>query len=369
MSDLDEFRRMNFFTGFFTTAEDWNQGQVYHLAKRRLHNRGLHTPGVLRGVGDDLRVEAADGLDVRVLSGVALDGQGNEICLAQPRTLSLNPPDTVSQLFYVTIEYGEQQVEYVENVETPQYSGHTRVAEIPILRITSARPDNQTSLELARIDLQSGVTEIAYPADPENPGGNEIDRRYVVWAGSVSVVEEWLPAGDREELVLLMQDKRRDFAALEIRFPVPSAGDVRHAAVTVEMLARTDALRPEHLPDTLAALAAIEQDAGQELGQAYPAMVTMPQYQAYQIAVDGLLTALQEGQGIEALLNHQHQISDAARELSEVVLQPPSAVVANREDLSLIRTTQEETTVELDADGSEAYGEREIVEYHWEKTA
>ena len=36
-----EFKRLNFFTGFFTTAADWTDGETYHLEKRRLHNRAL----------------------------------------------------------------------------------------------------------------------------------------------------------------------------------------------------------------------------------------------------------------------------------------------------------------------------------------
>lgn len=47
MSMDTAFQRLNFFTGFFTTADDWNQGQEYHLEKRKLHNRGLHTAGVI----------------------------------------------------------------------------------------------------------------------------------------------------------------------------------------------------------------------------------------------------------------------------------------------------------------------------------
>ena len=31
------FKRLNFFKGFFTTAEDWEQGQHYHVEKRKLH--------------------------------------------------------------------------------------------------------------------------------------------------------------------------------------------------------------------------------------------------------------------------------------------------------------------------------------------
>ena len=47
MAEQANFKRINFFEGFFTTDEDWNAAEGYHLEKRRLHNRVLHTPGVV----------------------------------------------------------------------------------------------------------------------------------------------------------------------------------------------------------------------------------------------------------------------------------------------------------------------------------
>src|SRR2546423_9734329 len=47
MAEQANFKRINFFEGFFTTDEDWNAAEAYHLEKRRLHNCVLHTPGVV----------------------------------------------------------------------------------------------------------------------------------------------------------------------------------------------------------------------------------------------------------------------------------------------------------------------------------
>src|SRR3979411_2197830 len=58
MAEQANFKRINFFEGFFTTGEDWNAAEAYHLEKRRLHNRVLHTPGVVPVVGGGLRVMA-----------------------------------------------------------------------------------------------------------------------------------------------------------------------------------------------------------------------------------------------------------------------------------------------------------------------
>lgn len=369
MADLAEFKRLNFFTGFFTTARDWTDGQDYHLAKRRLHNRGLHTPGVIRGEAQELRVEAVEGaqpgrLEVRVLPGAALDGAGNDIYLGQARSIAIDPGAyTLPQLVYITINYDERPADYVENVEAKQYSGHTRTEESPRLEVTTTHPDNQTRLELARIDLQPGVTRISNPEDPANPRGNEIDRRQVVWAGSVVVAEpERLSTAMLERLILLMGRTRRDFAALAGRFPVPSAGDVRHAALTVEILGRIGRLVDERLPDVLAALAVTEQDAGQEIGAASPVVTTMPEFQAYQTAVADLRRALREGQGLDTLLNRQDAVAEAARELSEVVVEPP---VASAGPDHAATTTGDEATVTLDATGSQAFGGRQIVRYGW----
>ena len=66
----------------------------------------------------------------------------------------------------------------------------------PHLRITTRKPDNRTWLELARINLQPGVTEISDPADPDNPGGNQINQNHVLSAGAVGVVEATDDGGD-----------------------------------------------------------------------------------------------------------------------------------------------------------------------------
>ena len=45
MAEQANFKRINFFEGFYTTDEHWNAGEAYHLEKSRIHNRVLHDPG------------------------------------------------------------------------------------------------------------------------------------------------------------------------------------------------------------------------------------------------------------------------------------------------------------------------------------
>ncbi|MBN1812232.1 MAG: hypothetical protein JXA14_10385 [Anaerolineae bacterium] len=367
MTDFPVFKRMRFFTGFFTTAEDWTDGQDYFREKQKLHNRGLHIPGIIAGLGV-VKAEAGD-FKVEVQPGAALDGLGNEFHLPTSTTLDVEVPTDLSEpkSVFIAIKYGEVETDYVENVEAPQYKGHTRVAEMPVLKASQEIPDNETWMELARIRLVAGVTKISNAVDSDAPGDNEINLRNVMRAGSVGLTEPGLSTAMVERVIVTMQAKRRAFAALAARFPVPSAGDVRQAALTVEILARIDALPPEQSADVMPAIAAAEQDVWQEIGTAYPGLVGFPQFEAYQDAVTALLAALQGSAGLGDLLTLQEQVAAAARELSEIVLQEPIADTGVEGGATTVVTTGDEATVTLDASDSEAFGEREIVKYIWDK--
>ena len=54
------FKRINFFKGFLTTEKDWNDAERYHIDKRRLHNRLMHSSGIIYGYAGDLKVSARD---------------------------------------------------------------------------------------------------------------------------------------------------------------------------------------------------------------------------------------------------------------------------------------------------------------------
>ncbi len=179
-----EFKRLNFFTGFFTTAADWTDGETYHLEKRRLHNRALHRPGILPGEGDELAVIATGGLGLRVSTGAAVDGNGNLITVSASHDLKLEPAPDAVQTAYVYVRYAEQEDEYVENIEDPDFSGHTRKLERPEVNYSFNKPDGMDQVELARISLLANATEIKAPANPEHPQANEVDRTHVVYGGA-----------------------------------------------------------------------------------------------------------------------------------------------------------------------------------------
>lgn len=361
MADFTEFRRMNYFKGFFTTADDWRGEQGYHREKLRLHNRGLHTPGVMKGVASGLRVRAVGGMNVEVMPGGAIDGDGNELYLAQPRSLVVTPPTGGARVIYVGIRYREFEDERVVNTAMPEYSGFKRVNETPDLFISESRPDNLQSVELARIDLQPGVTAIADAADPDAPGANRIDLRFVPYAGAIPSPSSGRMAQELQaRLVQLMGRTRKDFAALAGRFPSPSGNDVRQAAITIEMLARTG-LPEGDLSGLFASLADVEHDTGQELGALYAGLSGAREWQGYVDSVGVLQDAVRSGVTGD-ILTRQDQVAEAARELSEVILTIPLAEAGGSQTVAV---TGEEGVVRLDASASHAFGGRAIALYRW----
>ena len=347
----------------------------YHLAKERRHNQGLYRPGLMPDVLDELAVLPVGGLDVEVRPGAALDGAGNELYLDRAIQLSI-PPPTAPRRVYILAGYEDRFDAYLKDLESPfdaplvaappggDPPGGSRYRTLKV-KFDDAAPDDPTAwIELAHIDLTAGATEVRLPADPGRPQRNEIDRRSVNWAVSKAAVEPQLPPELPERIIELMRLKRGAFAALDRRFPIPSAADVRQAAVNLETLARNESLRPKRLAEVLGIFATLEQDVGQEIGAAYPPVVDKPEFKRYQDAVAALAAALYARENAQILLNRQSDVVTAARDLSEVVFKAPDADAGADQKIA---TLTGEADVTLDAGSSEAHADQKIVRYHWDK--
>jgi len=174
------FKRINFFKGFATTAEDWQAAERYHSEKRRLHNKYFHPPGVIVECLDGLTVTVTrDGSALRVGPGMALNGEGLELYLPQPLELELNVQNLRSKTIYVTIEPHEKQIDFRDNSFNSDYAGFAFIEELPSVTITTDPPDNKTKLELARVELSSDAKVIANPKDSSKPVKNEINTLFV----------------------------------------------------------------------------------------------------------------------------------------------------------------------------------------------
>jgi hypothetical protein len=155
---------------------------------------------------------------------------------------------------------------------------------------------------------------------------------------------------------------RKDFAALDMRFAVPSSGDARHSALTLEMLARTDGVTENSMPGILASMGSIQSDVGQEIAIAYPPVSQVIEFDTYIRKVATLIHGVQQGEGLDTLLNRLDEVGIAARELAELVLQLP---VADGGPNFTLKTNGDPVMVSLDAVNSKAFGGRTIQKYHW----
>ncbi len=177
--------RINFFHGFFTTADDWNKAQNYHTEKDRFHNKYLHIPGVVFE-DDRLKVTAvSQGKVVNVAPGYAIDGEGHDLYLPGPKQITFVPSKYRDPgIVYVIIKHNEEKIDKRPSAANPDYYDYAFVREEPLVEITTLEPDNHNAIELARIRLSEDATRLRDADDADNPKENEIDLRNVKEAGS-----------------------------------------------------------------------------------------------------------------------------------------------------------------------------------------
>ena len=157
------FKRINFFKGFLTTEKDWNDAERYHIDKRRLHNRLLHSPGIVHGYAGELKVtaRARGDLSVEVQPGYAIDGQGNDLMIFDAAIRNINLEEfRLPQTVYIVLRYYEELTDFIAYKENLEYKGHRRVLESCRVELSQTEPDINREVKLARIYLEKGVQRI-----------------------------------------------------------------------------------------------------------------------------------------------------------------------------------------------------------------
>jgi hypothetical protein len=313
-------------------------------------------------------VRPVGGLDVEVRPGAALDRTGNELYLDEPVRLSISP-SAAARYVYIVASYEDRFDEYVKDLNVPfeVSEGGLPLDRYCTLRLSIANtaPDAASAaIELVRIDLAAGATEIRNPADPGRPQQNEIDQRALKPALAKAAVEVWLEPTLRDQLLDLMCSKRQEFGRLGAKFPVPAATDVRQAAINLETLARSEALRPGRLTEVWAVFATLEQEVGQQIGESYPPVRARLEFTQYQDAIKALSDAVNAREPEQTLLNRQRAVVAAAGSLAAVVFRAPDADAGRDQKLT---TLTGEADVTLDASSTQAYADQKIARYIWDK--
>ncbi|MBM4342482.1 MAG: hypothetical protein FJ100_03800 [Deltaproteobacteria bacterium] len=238
MAEITErnYRRLNFFRGFRTTEKDWNDGERYHVEKRRLHNRMMHGPGVVPHALGGMRVTARSQgqLAVEIQAGYAVDGQGNDIFLWEPEIKQFNPNDfKLPATVYLVARYIEEFTDFISYKENLDFKGHRKIAESVKVEWSVTEPDLHTEVELARINVAKDIKRILDPKDPFNPQPNEIDLRFVPVAG---IVGSFLNPQMLWEIMEMIRRSKQVYALMFHQMRILPAADVLHGFITLEML-------------------------------------------------------------------------------------------------------------------------------------
>jgi hypothetical protein len=309
------FKRINFFKGFLTTEKDWNDAERYHIDKRRLHNRMMHSPGIVYGFAGDLRVtaRARGDLSVEVQPGYAIDGMGNDLLIhdATIRNISLEEfklPQTV----YIVLRYYEELTDFIAYKENLEYKGHRRVLESCKVELSQTEPDITREVELARIHLEKGVNRIRDARDPASPQANEIDMRYVQRGG---LAGSMLPGFMRVRLETLLMQVRR--GALEYtRRGVIAAHDVVQACNTALMLLFANLLDLRNVFDIFKLIIDTEGEMSLDVDVHHPTIAAKKEFSEYRRQVEILRGLLAENknnaEAFQNLLAYQAKCAEIA---------------------------------------------------------
>ncbi|HEV2381668.1 MAG TPA: hypothetical protein VG206_17985 [Terriglobia bacterium] len=149
-------KRLNYFNHQFLEEQDFKAEQSYHIERRRLHNRLLHSWGVAEG----LEVRRKGDREIVVDPGAAYDREGREIVLAAPATHDVSP-FTEHPTLYVTLSYKEHsdKADFRSSGGVENYNRITEGAEISF---THEPLQDGSVIPLARVQLDDASRNIRH---------------------------------------------------------------------------------------------------------------------------------------------------------------------------------------------------------------
>jgi hypothetical protein len=309
------YKRINFFKGFLTTEKDWNEAELYHVEKRKLHNRLLHAPGVVLGYQGELRVvaRARGDLSVEVQPGYAIDGQGNDLILWDATIKNINPEEyRLPQTIYIVLRFAEELTDFIAYKENLEYKGHRRVQEQARIELSQSEPDVAKEVELGRIFLEKGATRVRDARDTQDPRANEIDMRFRPAAGiSGSTMSPMLKQRLLQTLIAI-----RRAAAEYSRRGIVGGHALYVTANAAQMLLYCDQLDVRNIFDVFSIIAESQAEFGIDVDINHPNLAAKKEFTEFKRHVEILRGLLGERKNnMESLMNlfaYQSKASDAA---------------------------------------------------------
>ena len=286
MAEDQGFKRINFFNCFLTTTKDWNDAELYHVEKHKLHNRCFHGAGVVSGYRQELAVHARGRADmsVEIAPGYAIDGQGNDILLYETEIKAISKADFKLPLtVYVILKYVEEFTDFIAYKENLDFKGHRRIQEKAVVELSITEPNITSEVEIARIYLTEDAKKISDAKDPLNPGPNEIDLRFVPRAG---VVGGYLPMELINRLRKMIRSQRDSYYRLARDKKVLAANGVALGLMTVDMLLESGTVGPQNIMPLLSNLGNLQWDTVNEIEATKPTLKAMKDFGQFKHSVE-----------------------------------------------------------------------------------
>ena len=320
------YKRINFFKGFLTTEQDWNDAERYHIEKRKLHNRRLHAPGVVIGHGGDLRVvsRSRGDLSVEVQPGYAIDGMGHDLILWDAKIKNINPEEyRLPQTIYVVLRFTEELTDFIAYKENLEYKGHRRVHESATVELSQTEPDIHREIELARIYVEKGATRVRDARDPMDPRANEIDMRYVPKAG---IAGSFLSPALRLRMENVLWQIRKTFIEYSRR-QVICSHDILQATHTALMLNATNLVDMRNVFEIFHLIVDSERELCLDIDVNHPNIAQKKEFSDFKRHVEILRGLLDERKDNMEAFTNLLAFQSKANEVAEAALVGEKAII------------------------------------------
>ncbi|MBW4523124.1 MAG: hypothetical protein KME16_26085 [Scytolyngbya sp. HA4215-MV1] len=167
---LEAFERLHISDGLTINAERWQQAHGYHRQRQNFQYQALHEAGIIYGLGVAIVPEQPDGRLLQIQPGVAIDIEGNPIIVRQPEEFRIMSEPPEGQILVVHLA-----VNYVDP-DALRLNPSTRVLQESFRIVEKVQLDPR-DVELCRIHLRSGATQLQTPTDVFAPSDNQLDFR------------------------------------------------------------------------------------------------------------------------------------------------------------------------------------------------
>lgn len=174
-------KRLNWQKYLFIDRTEAQTEQEYWNEKHKRHMAGEHSAGIVTGL--DVTATSPASLHVLVAPGRTVDSAGNdpEVEGVQDLDLTSLVPGSGQVTVYIALSFDEAEVEPYYVDELGAYQNKYIQDGVQLAALTA--PPADPAVELARVLLAAGATEITAAADPQNPVENEIDLTHREYTG------------------------------------------------------------------------------------------------------------------------------------------------------------------------------------------